>query len=279
MGWVYLDDQFPDHPKVTAAGGDAAWLFVCGLAYARRYNTGGRIPAAQVPKLSDRRRPRQVAAVLVRVGLWEPADDGFQIHDYPDWNRSSESRSEAGRKGAAARWQGHGSANGNRMADASSGHVAQDAQFPFPIPDPGSRLPATHDGSAAGLEEDEVLRALTLLAERAMKDRGPRAKPISDRSAWLRRAISERRNRHAAAIAELPDGLSADEIAALLEPDEPGTNEDQLAAAAAATRRRSQLPPCEPCDSTGWVDGDPAKGKCGVCRRLLPAKARAKASR
>lgn len=39
MAWIYLDDHFPDHPKIVLAGGDGAWLFVCGLGYCKRFAT------------------------------------------------------------------------------------------------------------------------------------------------------------------------------------------------------------------------------------------------
>lgn len=115
MAWVYLDDQFPDHPKVVRAGGDAGWLFVCGLAYAKRYGTEGVIPKVQVCRLSDRKMPRKLANLLVQVGLWEEHIDHYQVHDYKEWNGSRDSRSEAGKKAARARWHGK-DANGN--ADA-----------------------------------------------------------------------------------------------------------------------------------------------------------------
>lgn len=130
MAWVYLDDQFPDHPKVARAGGDAAWLFVCGLAYCKRFKTDGRIPRNQVPRLSDRDDLEAVVATLLRVRLWEEAgEDDYLIHDYDDWNRPAESRSELGRKAAKARWDKERNASGNASAsaDASETHMPQDA--------------------------------------------------------------------------------------------------------------------------------------------------------
>ena len=126
MAWLYLDDQFPDHPKVVAAGGDAAWLFVCGLAYCRRYNTEGFIPTAQVARLSDRKSVKKLAAKLVTVRLWREVDDGYQVHDFSDWNRTNSSRSEAGRKAAAARWN-RDSADASRNADAMRNAYEPDA--------------------------------------------------------------------------------------------------------------------------------------------------------
>jgi hypothetical protein len=86
MVWVRLEDGLPDHPKIDAAGGDAAWLHVCALAYCNRNLTDGYIPADRVPRLSDRKRPLQLAERLVDVGLWHRLEDGYTIHDFLDYN-------------------------------------------------------------------------------------------------------------------------------------------------------------------------------------------------
>lgn len=143
MAWVYLDDQFPDHPKVVAVGDAAAWLFVCGLAYCKRYSTAGRIPKAQVPKLTAQRNAPALAGKLVSApagftsGLWEDGGDHYRVHDYDDWNRANESRSEAGRRAANARWarktqdaeapESTCDVDANAYADAPETHLPQDA--------------------------------------------------------------------------------------------------------------------------------------------------------
>lgn len=112
---VWLDYLFPDHPKVVAAGGDAAWLYVCGLCYCGRHLTDGRIPKPAVPRLSDRRSPGRLAARLVAAGLWHDEGDHYRVHDWEEHNMAAEAiraqrgerataRSEAARKAARARW-------------------------------------------------------------------------------------------------------------------------------------------------------------------------------
>jgi hypothetical protein len=102
MSWVKLDDQFPDHPKVVAAGSAAAWLFVCGLSYCSRLLTDGFIPRGQVRRLTDAKTPDRLADQLVKVGLWETADGGFRVHDYLVYQPSRE-QIEAGRSVARRR--------------------------------------------------------------------------------------------------------------------------------------------------------------------------------
>lgn len=89
MTWVKLDDQFPDHPKVIAAGGDAAWLYVAGLCYCQAKLTDGHIPRGIVVRLTDRRHPLVLANQLVKVGLWEEDADGFRVHDFMEYNLDS----------------------------------------------------------------------------------------------------------------------------------------------------------------------------------------------
>jgi hypothetical protein len=90
MAWVRIDDGFPDHPKALQAGPMACWLYVCGIAYANRYLTDGFIPERQVHRLIDAKKPEVLTAALVDAGLWEVSEGGYQIHDYLDYQSSSE---------------------------------------------------------------------------------------------------------------------------------------------------------------------------------------------
>lgn len=266
MGWVYLDDQFPDHPKVAAAGGDAAWLFVCGLAYCKRYNTAGAIPAAQVAKLTDRRGGSRLAARLVEVRLWEATDGGFQVHDYADWNRPSESRSEAGRKGAAARWgdrngNANGSANGNGNATASVSRMAQDAHIPNPIPIPLLKDPPPTNGCSrpndggGGLLE----KAIDLVVERQLASSRV---TVTNPAGWRRAA-----RKSVAALAN--ERLACENL------DDPGWTVENLAdylhppskppADPPESARRDydhERPDCERCEGSGWIDDEGVAFRC-----------------
>jgi hypothetical protein len=114
MPFLNLDDNFADHPKVDGVSDGAFRLHVAGMLYAAKQMTDGYIPATRVPRLTRTFKPRYLAE-LMESGLWKPADRGHVIHDYLDWNRSREQietdrervrkvRSEAGKKGAKARW-------------------------------------------------------------------------------------------------------------------------------------------------------------------------------
>lgn len=106
MTWIKLDDKFPDHPKVAAAGPMASWLYICGLAYANRLLTDGFLPCAVIRRLADIDDADALAERLVSAALWERVEGGFRIHDYHDYQASrdhvravSEARAVAGRVG------------------------------------------------------------------------------------------------------------------------------------------------------------------------------------
>lgn len=86
--WVKVDDTIAMHPKLLAAGGPAAWHFICGLTYCARYLTDGRIPATAAPHLSAQRGGRRLTNRLVAAGLWEPVDGGYLVHDFLDYQIS-----------------------------------------------------------------------------------------------------------------------------------------------------------------------------------------------
>lgn len=82
MAWVLLDDNFPLHPKAIKAGPVAAYLYVCGLCYCRRYHTEGFIPSQAVANLGLTVRPKKMIDALVEAGLWDVTSGGYSIHDY-----------------------------------------------------------------------------------------------------------------------------------------------------------------------------------------------------
>jgi hypothetical protein len=87
MPWAKLDDGFWRNPKVMAASLEATGLFARSLAYCGDQLTDGHVPAKVAAILADgRRRP---ITELVERGLWRPNGDGFDVHDYLDYNPSA----------------------------------------------------------------------------------------------------------------------------------------------------------------------------------------------
>lgn len=117
--WVRLEDDFDEHPKVVQAGPVAQAMWTNALAWSNRKGTDGFIPKAQVsrlialdgPHVADNLTHRDLVETLLDLGMFDLADDGYRIHDYHDYQPTpaqraalSAKRSDAGRKGAQARW-------------------------------------------------------------------------------------------------------------------------------------------------------------------------------
>lgn len=117
MPWFRSDDKFGQHPKVMAIPKKDRLLTVgawyLAAIWCASNSTDGRLPGFMIEELDV---PKRAVDHLTRVGLWvRDLEGGFIFHDWLDYNPSrkdvmakqegvSKVRSEAGRKGAAARW-------------------------------------------------------------------------------------------------------------------------------------------------------------------------------
>jgi hypothetical protein len=109
MGWVRVDDDFYDHQKFSRLGPHAIALWVTGLAWCNRNLTDGFIPIARARILLDFTGHEIIGPTngvtptfcievdaswvireLCEAGLWEEAQDGYQVHDYRDFQPSSD---------------------------------------------------------------------------------------------------------------------------------------------------------------------------------------------
>ena len=108
MTYAKFDDTFWSHPKVVGLTNEAFRLHVSAICYAAHHLTDGFIPTAITRQLlpeCDRGHVRE----LVDAGLWSGVRNGYQIHDYTEWNRSKaqvEKWRKSGSKGAQRRWHG-----------------------------------------------------------------------------------------------------------------------------------------------------------------------------
>jgi hypothetical protein len=135
--YVKVHDGLPDHPKIIEAGGEAGWLYICGLAYASRQLTDGVLLKRLVPRLTDGSKPEASASALVRVGLWHEGEhdcpkcpqvgpDAYVIHDYLDHQRSASEVSDLRAKRSAAGQRG-GKRSGESRRAASTGEANSEA--------------------------------------------------------------------------------------------------------------------------------------------------------
>ena len=96
MNWVKIDNNFFSNPKVVGLSKDAKLVYLAGICYAGSSLSDGFIPQPVVTILSAQcqvRRIQPVTKELVEMGLWLTTcchkQDGFQIHEYLDYNTSS----------------------------------------------------------------------------------------------------------------------------------------------------------------------------------------------
>jgi len=103
--YVKLEVDYPDNPRMIAAGEKAELLYIRALCLAKRTLSDGVIDARQIPRFGLAGWKAR-ADKLVEVGLWEATEQGFLIIGWADRHAAaeeirqlSEQRSEAGRRG------------------------------------------------------------------------------------------------------------------------------------------------------------------------------------
>lgn len=119
MTWFAVDDSFHGHPKLAEleAGkrfAEAIALWTMAGSWCAHHLTDGHVPAAQLRKLVPF-QPTPAANELVRIGLWEVAEGGYQFRDWADYQPTRE-EVEARRAKSAARTR-----KSRRMASVGSG--------------------------------------------------------------------------------------------------------------------------------------------------------------
>lgn len=109
LGWVRLQCSFPRNPKVLDLVGRKQYralvAYIASLGYSGEHGLDGFVPAAALPFLHATERDAQQ---LERVGLWDWAEGGWDIHDWHDYQPSSEQvakRRAAAKSNAEARWK------------------------------------------------------------------------------------------------------------------------------------------------------------------------------
>jgi len=122
LKWVRLDTSFYTNQKILDLAHThhhrAIAVYMCALAYAGGQGTDGWIPAAALTLIHG--RPTD-ANHLVEAGLWTPRPGGWDIHDWRDYQPSSEeteARTARARAAALTRWNGGARRNASRMPDA-----------------------------------------------------------------------------------------------------------------------------------------------------------------
>jgi hypothetical protein len=136
MSWGKIDDGLDDSPKFAGIDPAAAGLWLLCQPQALRRGDGF-VPQG-VPQRFTHRAASRLIAILVARGLWDIVDGGWAFHDFGEYSKLHDKRSEAGGKGAKARWQ----TDGKSMAKDAS---RDGKEYPVPVPEPVPRVAnATH---------------------------------------------------------------------------------------------------------------------------------------
>ena len=91
VAWARIDDHYFQNPKVTEAGPEGRFLHLASIVYACGHGKGGLIRESALPLLmlscgvkSDK-AIRALVDRLVAVGLWDVAAEGWEIHDFGEF--------------------------------------------------------------------------------------------------------------------------------------------------------------------------------------------------
>ena len=110
MTWARLDDKFDSHRKTMRAwklNRASVGLHIMAITYTCGHELDGMVDPefveTKLPKPAERKKAIEA---LLSAGLWEACGDGWQIHDFLDYNPSSadlktKRAAEAARKAAA----------------------------------------------------------------------------------------------------------------------------------------------------------------------------------
>ncbi|BBZ44733.1 hypothetical protein [Mycobacterium parmense] len=121
--WSKLDDKLHSHQKARKAALEAMGLWAVCLSYCGDQLTDGFVAAWYVATWVPGRKGVAIADRLVAAGLWERAErdgeQGWQVHDYLDFNKSRE-WVVANREATAQRqrdWRKRAGGNGEASTD------------------------------------------------------------------------------------------------------------------------------------------------------------------
>jgi hypothetical protein len=95
--WSRLDDELIDHRKIFAAGeligkngpAIAIGFYAVALMWANKHLTDGHLPMPVIKSFRHVENPTSIADALAKAGLLDKNGNGFQIHDFEEWNPSA----------------------------------------------------------------------------------------------------------------------------------------------------------------------------------------------
>jgi hypothetical protein len=133
MSWACLDDQMTFNPKIVRAGNEVVGAWARMIAYSAAHLTDGVVPTS----VADMIASKQLLQQMLQQGFVDVHADGYQVHDYLDFNPSAQEvkekkrlRAEAGKRGGIKSGRNRREANASAIATA----VASPENEPSPLP-------------------------------------------------------------------------------------------------------------------------------------------------
>ena len=121
--WVKLSVGYFDDDRVMEAGVEAELLFVRGLAWGKRDNTGTITKGAMVRLGLGLNDPSKAARTLCALRLWCEVENGYKVTAWDDWQVVSDrvsKQSAAGKRAAHIRWHKTEPVTGCDLCDADA---------------------------------------------------------------------------------------------------------------------------------------------------------------
>lgn len=138
--WFKVDDKMGSHPKVLTIPRkqrpQVMGLWLLGGIWCAGQLTNGALPRYMLAELGG---SPLLAETLVLVGLWEKTEDGYQYHDWADYQPT---REQVENDRAAARERMSKLRNGSRVVRPNQQRTSEDVRDPRPDPArPDQELP------------------------------------------------------------------------------------------------------------------------------------------
>jgi hypothetical protein len=141
MSWVRLDDGAPGHRKIVGLSDAAFRLWIVGLTYCNQQANDGRFSAASARimtgYLASPELGRGAIAELCAAGLWAETADGYEVHDYLDYQPSQEERCAANKAAAERMRKMRAAKHGVREPlQRNTARTSDEVPAKFSLPDP-----------------------------------------------------------------------------------------------------------------------------------------------
>src|SRR5690625_2216887 len=164
MAWAKVDDKLHASVKWRRASKGARALWTTALSWCSDQENGGHVPADMLRVLDG--TPSD-AKSLVNAGLWNVVDDGWEFHNWTEYNPDSaslkakrEAESLGGKRGNHARWH------------VKQGITVPDCEFCTPSGHPSGTRSGPDQGGESGANPPDPTRPVPTRPDNKNKQRG-----------------------------------------------------------------------------------------------------------